>query len=134
MQYQVDFMGQCPDTWVACGVDAAGLEAYFGLGLAVAEIANNLHYAGISRFPTRDAQLEQRGLLQRSTKLMKLETKGFEPSSNSSKNSSDSNQGGTESGTLATIPLDLAVVLKSWSHLPGPIRAGIVALVRASTT
>jgi hypothetical protein len=47
-----------------------------------------------------------------------------------------SEQRGTESGTVATDPTpidpDLAKIIDAWPTLPEPIRAGILAMIRAA--
>jgi hypothetical protein len=51
-------------------------------------------------------------------------------------NSSSSDQSGAESGALgaqeATLDPDLAAVVDAWPALPGTIKAGILAIIRAA--
>lgn len=39
---------------------------------------------------------------------------------------------GAESGALASTDPDLALLIKAWQNLPDPIKAGILAMVRAA--
>jgi hypothetical protein len=57
---------------------------------------------------------------------------GFEHPLDSFGKSTLSAQGGAESGALATIDPDLVFVLDAWPTLPEPIKAGILAMVRAA--
>ena len=65
-----------------------------------------------------------------------LETKGLEQHQDSSEKTTVSEQGGAESGAQAASTAvsdpDLAAVVKAWPKLPEPVRAGIVAMVKAA--
>lgn len=61
---------------------------------------------------------------------------GLESNPKSSRNDRVGNQGGAESGALGAreAPLDpqLAAVARAWPTLPEPIKAGILAMIRAA--
>jgi hypothetical protein len=61
---------------------------------------------------------------------------GIESPAKSSEKSALSSEGSAKSGALATqsgpIDLDLASLIHAWPALPEPIRAGILAMIRAT--
>jgi hypothetical protein len=61
---------------------------------------------------------------------------GFEPTPESSGNSRVADQSGAECGALGAqtdpIDADLAAVVEAWATLPEPIKAGVLALVKAA--
>ncbi|MBM4225847.1 MAG: hypothetical protein FJ167_13985, partial [Gammaproteobacteria bacterium] len=67
----------------------------------------------------------------------KIPPRGFEPSANLSQNLNNSQQGGAKCGALdsESRPIDpeLAELVAAWPTLPEPIRAGILAMVRAAS-
>ena len=62
---------------------------------------------------------------------------GFEPPGDFTRKSGYLPQGGAESGALGTevaqVDLGLVAVIQAWPRLPDATRAGIVAMVRASS-
>jgi hypothetical protein len=65
-----------------------------------------------------------------------MEAAGIEPGAKPSGNHGCENQSGAESGALCAreVPLDadLAALIDAWPTLPVTIKAGIVAMVRAT--
>jgi hypothetical protein len=69
-----------------------------------------------------------------------VEAAGIEPLASSSGNTIVSPQGGAQSGALAARPetgsqidAGLVTVVQAWPRLPNAIRAGILAMIRASS-
>jgi hypothetical protein len=63
---------------------------------------------------------------------MGKEFEGIEPHAHSPDNSTNPAPGGAKSGALAAFDPDLAALVETWPRLPEPIRAGILAMVRAA--
>ncbi len=69
--------------------------------------------------------------------IAKTEREGFEPPQDSPEKTTVSEQGGAESGAhtapTAVSDPDLVAVISAWPKLPEAVRAGIVAMVKASS-
>jgi hypothetical protein len=86
----------------------------------------------------RVPRLSQDHLSQRFA-IRKVEAAGIEPLASSTGNAADRPSGGAESGAL-TVPAKsggrveagLVAVIQAWPRLPDAMRAGILAMVRAS--
>lgn len=70
---------------------------------------------------------------------MRVAGTGFEPLRDSTRKRPDPPNGGAQSGALSAPPQNdpgidagLIAVIQAWPHLPEAIRAGILAMVRAS--
>ena len=62
---------------------------------------------------------------------------GIEPTDDSAEKTALSLEGGAKSGAVAPqsgpIDPDLACLIDAWPNLPAPIRAGILAMIRATS-
>ncbi len=66
-------------------------------------------------------------------RLAKVAEEGLEPPQSFSKKTSCSSECGAEHGALgASLDSDLATVVEVWHNLPDAVRAGVMAMVKAS--